>query len=449
MAAGQGKRMHSARPKVLHLLAGQPLVAHVIATARALKPNAIAVVVGPGGGDVEVALKAPDLNFVQQDRPSGTGDAVRVALAALPRDGVTVVVNGDCPLIPAVALSALAAVAARGRLAVLTAHAADPAGLGRIVRGADNRVRAIVEHRDATLEQLAIHEIYTGVLAAPTALLAAWVARLAPHNAQREYYLTDVVAHALADGIPVEAEVAADERDTRGVNDRAQLAVLERMVQRRRAQALMVAGTTLADPERIDIRGNLSCGRDVFIDVGCVFEGAVTLGPGVQVGAYCVMRDVDVGPGTRIAPYSHLDGAALGANCIVGPYARLRPGTRLADDVHIGNFVEVKAATIGPRSKANHLAYVGDAEVGADANLGAGVITCNYDGADKHRTVIGDGAFIGSGSQLVAPVTVGRGATLGAGTTLTKDAPAGELTVSRSKQVTVVGWKRPAGKFKP
>ena len=449
MAAGLGKRMHSALPKMLHPLAGQPLVAHVLATARALQPAAIALVVGRDGERVQAALAAPDVRFVVQDPPHGTGDAVRVALAALPHDGVTVVVNGDCPLIPATTLAALAAVAARGRLAVLTAHAPDPSGLGRIIRAPDGNVRAIVEDRDATPEQRAIGEIYTGALAAPTALLAAWVAKLTPHNAQNEYYLTDVLALAGADGVPVEAHVAGDERDTRGVNDRAQLATVERIVQRRRADALMVAGTTLADPDRIDIRGNLGCGRDVSIDVGCVFEGAVTLADGVQVGAYCVMRNVEVGAGTRIAPYSFLDGATVGAHCVVGPYARLRPGTALADDVHIGNFVEVKAATIGAGSKANHLAYLGDATIGANVNVGAGVITCNYDGVNKHRTVIEDGVFIGSDSQLVAPVTVGRDATLGAGTTLTRDAPAGALTVSRAKQMSVAGWKRPVRKTKP
>jgi len=286
------------------------------------------------------------------------------------------------------------------------------------------------------------------VLAAPTALLAAWVAKLVPHNAQNEYYLTDVVTLALADGVPVEAHVAEDANVALGVNDRAQLAAVERIVQRRRADALMIAGTTLADPDRIDIRGNLGSGRDVSIDVGCVFEGEVTLGDGVEVGAYCVLRNVTIGIGTRIAPYSHLDGAAIGARCIVGPYARLRPGTSLADDVHIGNFVEVKATTIGNGSKANHLTYLGDSTIGAGVNVGAGVITCNYDGANKHRTVIEDGAFIGSDAQLVAPVTVGRNATLGAGTTLTRDAPAGALTVSRAKQISVAGWTRPVKKTK-
>jgi len=448
MAAGLGKRMHSALPKMLHPVAGQPLVAHVLTAARSLQPAAIVVVIGHGGERVQAALAAPDVRFVVQDPPNGTGDAVRVALTAMPHEGVTVVVNGDCPLLPAATMSALAAVAARGRLAVLTANAADPSGLGRIVRAPDGSVRAIVEHRDATPEQRAIGEIYTGVLAAPTALLAAWVAKLVPHNAQNEYYLTDVVALALADGVPVEAHVAEDANVALGVNDRAQLAAVERIVQRRRADALMIAGTTLADPDRIDIRGNLGSGRDVSIDVGCVFEGEVTLGDGVEVGAYCVLRNVTIGIGTRIAPYSHLDGAAIGARCIVGPYARLRPGTSLADDVHIGNFVEVKATTIGNGSKANHLTYLGDSTIGAGVNVGAGVITCNYDGANKHRTVIEDGAFIGSDAQLVAPVTVGRNATLGAGTTLTRDAPAGALTVSRAKQISVAGWTRPVKKTK-
>ncbi len=445
MAAGQGKRMRSSRPKVLHPIAGRPMLAHVLDAARAIAPKAIAVVVGHGGDAVERELAAPGLAFVRQDPPRGTGDAVKVALSKLPRDGVTVVVNGDTPLVPAALLRALADRATRGRLALLTAHAPDPSGLGRVVRDGDAVCR-IVEDRDASAAERAIDEIYTGVLAAPTALLAAWVAKLAPHNAQNEYYLTDVVASAVADGVAVDAIVAPDERDTRGINDRAQLADVERIVQRRLADALMRAGTTIADPARFDLRGTLECGADVSIDVGCVFEGRVALGDGVRVGAHCVLKDADVGAGAEIRPFSMLEGAKVGANARVGPYARLRPGTELGDEAHIGNFVEVKASTIGAGSKANHLAYVGDSTVGDRVNIGAGTITANYDGAAKHRTVIGDDASIGSNVVLVAPVEVGAGATIGGGSTITEDAPPGELTVARAKQVTVAGWKRPVKK---
>ena len=446
LAAGQGKRMHSALPKVLHALAGRPLLAHVLAAARTLGPDRIAVVVGHGADAVRDAVAAPDVVFVTQDPPRGTGDAVRVALAALPGGGVTVVTFGDVPLVPAAAMQELDALARGGRLALLTARVPDPSGLGRIVRDQAGAVRAIVEEKDATPEQRAIREINTGVLAAPTALLAGWVAALKADNAQREFYLTDIVAMAVADGVPVTALAAADEIDVRGVNDRAQLVALERVVQRRAADALLVAGTWIADPDRFDLRGTLDCGRDVRIDVGCVFEGEVRLADGVEIGAHCVLRDVTVGAGTVIAPFSHLTGATIGARCQIGPYARMRPGAVLAEEVHIGNFVEVKASEIAARSKAGHLAYIGDATIGSDVNVGAGTIVCNYDGAHKHRTVIEDDVFIGSDSQLVAPVTVGRGATLGAGTTLTRDAPAGKLTVSRAKQVTVDGWQRPRKK---
>jgi bifunctional UDP-N-acetylglucosamine pyrophosphorylase/glucosamine-1-phosphate N-acetyltransferase len=446
LAAGQGKRMHSALPKVLHPLAGRPLLAHVLAAARTLGPDRIAVVVGHGADAVRDAIAAPDVVFVTQDPPRGTGDAVRVALTALPGGGVTVVTFGDVPLVPAASMQELDAQARGGRLALLTAVVPDPTGLGRIVRDADGAVRAIVEEKDATPGQRAIREINTGVLAAPTALLAGWVAALRADNAQREFYLTDIVAMAVADGVPVTALTAADERDVRGVNDRAQLVALERVVQRRAAEALLVAGTWIADPDRFDLRGTLDCGRDVRIDVGCVFEGAVQLADEVEIGAHCVLRDVTVGAGTVIAPFSHLTSATIGARCQIGPYARLRPGAVLGEEVHIGNFVEVKASEIAARSKANHLAYIGDATIGSDVNVGAGTIFCNYDGAHKHRTVIEDDVFIGSDSQLVAPVTVGRGATLGAGTTLTRDAPAGKLTVSRAKQTTVDGWQRPRKK---
>ncbi|MEO8345599.1 MAG: bifunctional UDP-N-acetylglucosamine diphosphorylase/glucosamine-1-phosphate N-acetyltransferase GlmU [Betaproteobacteria bacterium] len=444
LAAGQGKRMHSALPKVLHPLAGRPLIAHVLAAARALAPRAIAVVIGHGGDAVQRAMAAPDLCFVSQDPPRGTGDATRVALDALPADGVTLVSIGDIPLVPPAALKTLVKEAQSGRLAVLTAHVPDPLGLGRIVRDGAGAVCAIVEEKDADPAQRAIAEINTGVMAAPTALLRRWVAALQPNNAQNEYYLTDIVALAVADGTPVVAHVVADERDVRGINDRAQLAAVERIVQLRQADALMAAGTTLADPARIDIRGTLTCGRDVRIDVGCIFEGDVALAEGVVVGPYCVLRNCAVGAGTVIGAYSHFDDAKIGGNCRIGPYARLRPGAALDEEVHIGNFVEVKASTLGRGTKANHLAYIGDATLGVHINFGAGSIVANYDGVNKHATVIGDNASIGSNCVLVAPVTIGEGATIGGGSTIAEDAPSNQLTVARTRQVAVAGWRRPA-----
>ena len=449
MAAGQGKRMRSSTPKVLHALAGRPMLAHVLDAARAISPAAIAVVVGAGGDEVERALAAPGLSFVRQDPPQGTGDAVRVALAALPRDGVTVVINGDTPLIPGPLLHALAERATRGKLALLTTHAPDPSGLGRIVRDGAGGVKRIVEDRDASPTERAIDEVYTGVLAAPTALLSAWVAKLTPHNAQNESYLTEVVGAANADGVAVEAVVAPDECDTRGVNDRAQLADVERILQRRAAGTLMRAGTSIADPNRFDLRGRLECGRDVSIDIGCLFEGRVVLGDGARVGPHCVLRDCEVGANSEVRAFSIVDGARIGANAWVGPYARIRPGPELGDEVHVGNLVEVKASTLGRGSKANHLAYVGDTTIGERVNFGAGSITANYDGANKHRTVIGDDASVGSNVVLVAPVEVGPGATIGGGSTVSKNVPAGELTVARARQTTVKGWKRPAKKPKP
>ena len=446
LAAGQGKRMHSALPKVLHPLAGRPLILHVLTAARALAPRAIAVVIGRGGDAVRSAISAPDIRFVPQDPPRGTGDATRVALDALPADGVTLVMIGDIPLVPPAALAALVREAEGGNLAVLTAHVPDPDGLGRIVRDAAGRVRAIVEEKDASPAQRAIHEINTGVIASPTALLRRWVAALKADNAQNEYYLTDIVAHAVADGTAVMAHAAADERDVRGINDRAQLAAVERIVQMRNAVALMEAGTTLADPARIDIRGTLECGRDVRIDVGCVFEGEVALADGVDVGPYCVLRDVTVGTGTAIAAFSHLERSTIGARCRIGPFARLRPDNTVHDDVHIGNFVEIKASTLGRGTKANHLAYIGNAIVGSGVNYGAGAIVANYDGANKHTTVIGDDVHIGSNCVLVAPLAIGDGATIGAGSTIAQDAPAGQLTVARARQTSVAGWTRPRKK---
>jgi bifunctional UDP-N-acetylglucosamine pyrophosphorylase/glucosamine-1-phosphate N-acetyltransferase len=443
LAAGQGKRMRSSLPKVLHPLAGRPVVAHVLAAVRTLSPQAMTVVVGHGAARVEEALASPDLRFVVQDPPRGTGDAVRIALADAPADGVALVAIGDIPLVPADSLADLVRDARDGKLAVLTAKVPDPAGLGRIVRDEQGAVRAIVEERDATPSQLAIDEINTGVMAAPAALMKRWVGALTPDNAQGEYYITDIIAMACAQGVPVVARRAGDERDVRGINDRAQLAAVERILMARRAEALMRDGVSIVDPARIDIRGKLRCETDVRIDVGCVFEGDVTVGEGVTIGAYCILRDVRVGAHTSIEPFTFLVETSVGAECRIGPYARTRPGTVLDDHVHIGNFVEVKASRVGAGSKANHLAYIGDATVGAGVNYGAGSIVANYDGANKHHTVIRDRVSIGSNCVLVAPVEVGEGATIGAGSVVAEDAPPGVLTVARARQVSIEGWQRP------
>ena len=436
--------MRSAVPKVLHPLAGKPMVAHVVDAARTLSPRDLTVVIGHGAESVRGALAAPDVRFVVQDPPRGTGDAVRLALAEAATDGVVLVAIGDIPLVPADALAALVEEARRGRLAVLTAHVPDPTGLGRIVRDEGGAVRAIVEERDATDAQRAIREINTGVMAAPAALMKRWVAALTPDNAQGEYYITDAIAMACAEKVPVVAQLAADERDVRGINDRAQLAAVERILMQRRADALMRDGTSIVDPARIDIRGNLTCGQDVRIDVGCVFEGDVTLGDNVHVGPYAMLRNVQVGPDTHIEPYSYLVDASIGKHCRIGPFARIRPGgSVLADEVHIGNFVEIKASRLGQGSKANHLAYIGDTTIGSGVNYGAGSITANYDGANKHQTIIGDHASIGSNCVLVAPVQIGPGATIGAGSVIAQDAPPGTLTVARARQATIPGWQRP------
>lgn len=442
LAAGQGKRMRSRLPKVLHPLAGRPLIAHVLATARALKPACICVVYGHGGEQVPQALRAGDLVFVEQRPQLGTGHALAQALPHLGGAGLTLVLYGDVPLVTEETLAALIA-GGGDRVTVLTAEPEDPTGYGRVVRNRRGAITAIVEEKDASAEQRAIREVNTGIMALPTARLAQWLARLTDRNAQREYYLTDVVPLALADGIPVHAVKARTSWEALGVNSKAQLAQLERIYQRERARELMESGVTLADPARLDVRGRLECGADVRIDVNCVFEGEVRLGDRVEVGAHCVLKDAEVGPGTRIEPFTLIEGARIGARCRLGPYARIRPDTRIAEEVHIGNFVEVKASEIGARSKANHLAYLGDATLGRDVNVGAGTITCNYDGAQKHRTVIEDDVHIGSDVQLVAPVTVAKGATIGAGTTVWKDTPAGGLVINAKTQEHRPEWKRP------
>ncbi len=442
LAAGQGKRMHSSLPKVLHPLAGKPLARHVLDTARSLQPEKLVVVFGHGGEMVRSTLDAGDISWALQEPQLGTGHAVAQALPLISGEGQTLVLYGDVPLTRASSLKRLLQAGHDG-LSILTVDLPNPTGYGRIVRDAAGNVQRIVEEKDATPQEKTIREVNTGIMAIPTARLADWLGRLSNDNAQGEYYLTDIVALAVAEGLPVRTAQADDEWEVLGVNSKVQLARLERVYQRNIAEAMLVGGVRLADPARIDVRGELTYGRDVFIDVGCVFEGRVELADAVEIGPYCVLKNVKVGAGAQIAAFCHFEDALIGPDGVVGPFARLRPGAELGPEVHIGNFVEVKKSRIAAQSKANHLAYIGDAEVGQRVNIGAGTIVCNYDGAFKHRTVIEDDVFIGSDSQLVAPVTVGRGATLGAGTTLTKDAPPDALTVSRAKQVTLTGWVRP------
>jgi len=443
--------MRSARPKVLHTLGGRHLLQHVLGAAVGLGATRTVVVTGHGAEEVEKIAQAPGLAFVRQQPQLGTGHALQQAAPLLDDAGTTLVLNGDVPLIETDTLQQLVAASAGTRLALLTVELAEPRGYGRIVRTATKSARdaivAIVEEKDTSAEQRAIREIYTGVMAAPTRALKRWLAALRNDNAAGEYYLTDVVASAVAEGVEVVGVGASGETEVLGVNSPAQLADLERRYQRVAAARLMAAGVRLADPARFDQRGELRCGSDVEIDVGCIFEGSVELGDGVRVGAYCVLRNARVGAGATIRPYTHIDGeslgASVGARAIVGPYARLRAGAVLGADVHVGNFVEIKNSTLGDGAKANHLAYLGDSDVGARVNYGAGSITANYDGANKHRTTIEADAHIGSNCVLVAPVVIGAGATIGGGSTINKDAPAGELTVARARQATVRGWKRP------
>lgn len=446
LAAGLGKRMRSSLPKVLHPLAGRPLLGHVIDTARALSPGRLVVVIGHGAGRVREALGAADILFAEQAEQLGTGHAVQQAAAQLDDSVPTLVLYGDVPLTRAQTLRQLVQAAGDGKLGVLTVSLDDPSGYGRIVRDAAGRVQRIVEQKDATSEQLAIREINTGIIVAPTRRLKAWLGTLSNSNAQGEYYLTDVVERAVADGVEVVTAQPDAAWETLGVNSKTQLAELERIHQRNVALALTDAGVTVLDPARLDVRGTLTCGNDVTIDVGCVFEGQVSLADGVAIGPHCVIRDSEIGAGTQVEAFSHLDGARIGAQARIGPYARLRPGAALADEVHIGNFVEVKNSTLAAGAKANHLAYVGDSTVGARVNVGAGTITCNYDGANKHRTVIEDDVFIGSDTQLVAPVTVGKGATIAAGTTVWQNVEAGALVLNEKRQVTRADYTRPAKK---
>ena len=444
LAAGQGKRMHSDLPKVLHPLAGRPLLAHVLGTARAAGASEICVVYGHGGERVREALaQEAGVAWVKQEPQLGTGHAVQQALPLLAEDSLVLVLYGDVPLTAPDTLTRLIAAAAGSKLAILTVEMEHPFGYGRIVRDAVGRVVRIVEEKDASPAERAIREINTGIMAVPARHLRRWLGRLRNHNAQGEYYLTDIVALAVEDGVPVETAQPRHVWETLGVNSKAQLADLERIAQRETAHRLLEDGVTLLDPARFDVRGELVCGRDVEIDVNCVFEGRVELGDNVRVGAHCVLRSVTIGAGTRIEPFSLLQDSEVGTACQIGPFSRLRPGAMLAEEVHIGNFVEVKNSRIAARSKANHLSYVGDATVGSDVNIGAGTITCNYDGANKHRTVIEDNVHIGSDTQLVAPVTVGRGSTTGAGATVSKDIPPGTLMYTKAETVIRSDWKRP------
>ena len=442
LAAGLGKRMRSRLPKVLHPLAGRPLLGHVLRTARALSPAKVIVVHGHGGEQVREAFKDESIEWVLQAEQLGTAHAVMQAMPRVSADADVLLLYGDVPLVRAATLKRLLD-AARDGLALLTADLDDPAAYGRVVRDASGRVKRIVEMRDASPAERGIREINAGFYALTAKRLAGWLKKIDNRNAQGEYYLTDLVALAVAEGTRVTAVKTEAAWEVAGVNSKAELAQLEREHQRLNAQRLLEQGVTLADPGRIDVRGELECGADVHIDVNCVFEGRVTLGDGVRVGPNCVLRNVAIAAGTEVLPFCHLEDSTIGERCRLGPYARLRPGAELAEEVHIGNFVEVKASRLGAGAKANHLTYLGDSEVGARVNVGAGTITCNYDGAAKHRTVIEDDCFIGSDATLVAPVRIARGSYIGAGSTINEDTPAGQLTIARARQVSIPGWKPP------
>ena len=445
LAAGKGTRMQSVMPKVLHRLAGKPLIAHVIKAAKQLSPSKMVVVYGYGGDALPKAFAQEDIAWVEQKEQLGTGHAVLQAVPHLDEEGVTLILLGDVPLLNQ--QSCLSLLEKTDALGLLTVTKQNPAGYGRIVRNAQQQILAIVEHKDATEVERAITEVNTGIIAVNNKNLKAWLSKLSNNNAQGEYYLTDIMAMAVNDGLNVAAEITHDEASVEGVNSKSDLANLERVYQTRNASSLMQAGATLADPNRIDVRGELIVGKDVEIDVGCVFEGQVTLADGVKVGPYCVIKDSSIGMGSVIAAFTHIDQASVDTHCRLGPYARLRPGAEIAEAAHVGNFVEIKNSQVGANSKVNHLSYVGDATIGKHVNIGAGTITCNYDGVNKYRTIIEDDVFIGSDTQLVAPVVIGEGATIAAGSTITKNAPAGQLTFCRAKdQKSIAGWKRPVKK---
>jgi len=446
LAAGQGTRMRSALPKVLHPIGGKPLLRHVINTASQLSPDSIHVVFGHGGDQVREVLADTDVSWIEQAEQLGTGHAVDQVMPLISDDNTVLVLYGDVPLITPETLQPMVEQAGSGKLSVLTAVLDDPCGYGRMVRDNEGRLTSIVEHKDASEEHLQIREINTGFLAAPAGMLRGWLSKLDNSNVQGEFYLTDVIAMAASDGVPVESVGAADEFEILGVNDRVQLATLERAYQRRLADQLMRAGVTLADPARIDIRGELFTGSDCSIDVNAVFEGNVRLGDGVCIGPNCVISNTRIGDATQVFANCVIEDACIGGSSRIGPFARIRPETELDERVHVGNFVEIKKSKIAAGSKVNHLSYIGDTHMGSGVNIGAGTITCNYDGANKHLTEIGNDVFIGSDTQLVAPVRVGDGATIGAGTTVTREVPAGELTLSRSPQKTIEGWRRPVKK---
>jgi bifunctional UDP-N-acetylglucosamine pyrophosphorylase/glucosamine-1-phosphate N-acetyltransferase len=446
LAAGKGTRMVSDLPKVLHPLAGRPLLNHVLDTARKVDASKVCVVYGFGGNLVPDTIADERIAWALQAEQHGTGHAMQQALPHLDSNAIALMLLGDVPLIEESTCRDVVGEAANGSLVVLTMTKLDPTGYGRIVRDAEGKIMAIVEHKDATEQQRTIREVNTGIMAAPVVRLQEWLQRLRNDNQQGEYYLTDIIGMAVAEEMPVSSVQVRHEHEAMGINSKTDLALAERIFQRRLAEELLIKGATLADPARIDIRGTLECGRDVFIDINCLFEGNVVLGDGVNVGPNCIIKNTQVAAGTAIHANSLIEGAQLGENSRIGPFARIRPGTILDNQAHIGNFVEVKNSRIGEGSKVNHLSYIGDSDVGRDVNVGAGTITCNYDGVNKHRTVIRDRAFIGSDSQLVAPVEIGEGATIAAGSTITKNAPAGELTLSRGKQVTISGWKRPEKK---
>jgi bifunctional UDP-N-acetylglucosamine pyrophosphorylase/glucosamine-1-phosphate N-acetyltransferase len=445
LAAGQGKRMRSSLPKVLHPLGGRPLLAHVLDTAHALGARRTIVVHGHGAEAVRAAVGDGQVQWVLQAEQLGTGHAVQQALPHLGSDAQVLILYGDVPLVRVATLKRLLEAASDG-VAILTTELDDPQGYGRIVRSGAGGVQRIVEEKDASAEERAIGEINAGLMALDARRLAGWLAGLGNRNAQKEYYLTDVVSFAVNEGVPVSAVKVAEPLEVSGVNSKRDLALLERAYQRREAERLLDDGVSLADPARVDVRGTLECGNDVAIDVNCVFVGRVRLGNGVRIGPNCVLRNVTVGDGTEVLAFSHLEDSEIGARCRVGPFSRLRPGVNLGDEVHIGNFVELKASRLARGAKANHLSYIGDSEVGQRVNVGAGTITCNYDGAAKHRTIIEDDCFIGSDTTLVAPVRVARGSYIGAGSTISKDTPEGQLTVARARQVTIPGWSRPKKK---